>query len=106
MTMYTDLLEAILADAYHQTTIPIGDLLGLVLQGQTRHDEEVTPGDLTHQGSDAATWTAAQLSYDAALVNLCERMGIDQALTRGAPSGAERKRLEGLIHKRAIDLVL
>jgi hypothetical protein len=61
--------------------------------------------DTSPHRDGAAIALAAELSYDRALIKVCETHGIEAVPLRFSRPGAERARLEGALASIGVDLV-
>jgi hypothetical protein len=92
VTIYTELLRIALADALvdGRPEAPIDGLLDRLRACRTEEG--------------AAEWTAYVLAHDVALVQLCERLGVEHALTDPRTAPGERYRLLAVLGDRGLDL--
>ena len=94
MTVYAELLKLALAEG-----------------GRPQRSVEELWADVAARRSalnrdrDAAARLASALAYDAALVRLCEALGVAHALTAGSDGAAARQRAENALAARVPDMV-
>jgi len=104
VTIYTELLRIALAEALVDggPETPIDELLGRLRARRTALELSRDVGGTTEEG--AAEWTAYVLAHDVALVQLCERLGVEHALTDSRTAPGERNRLLAALGDRGLDL--
>jgi hypothetical protein len=100
MSMYVELLSAVLADGEAQ---PVRSDSPLDVAVECRHrmlDRKGRPGgSIEHELAD-------EVAYDRALVNLCAASGIDVDPRRFSHPRRERARLESALVERGVDFDL
>jgi hypothetical protein len=97
MSMYADILSQALNDW-------VDDLSGDALI-EFAHVCRAQMLDSSLPSNTTSTALSAELSYDRALIKLCEAHGIDVKYASFAPPGEERARLERRLVAIGVDLV-
>jgi hypothetical protein len=101
MSMYTDLLRRALDSNSGDQEQTGGELLATLLQCRSQllggHSALTKP-------SASLTAVAAQLAYDAALVEFARHLGIESAPEAFDPPQVERTRLERAVGSHNVDL--
>jgi len=97
MNVYADILSSVLDDWVEELS---GDALIEFAQLCRAQMLEVSP-----TRDSASTALAAELSYDRALIKVCQAHGVDVVPMRFSRPGEERARLEDELIAMGIDLV-
>jgi hypothetical protein len=98
MSMYVDLLKAVIGDGPDADALPTGELVLEVVR--RRGMARVANG--SRGPGLVPTAVADQLGYDVALVQLCRRLGIGVDLGSFDCPSAERRRLEEALQVRGV----
>lgn len=99
MNVYGDLLQEMVTAETKEDDRPVSDLVSRVITRRAAMSTDPTTG--RSRGSAASTRLGDALYYDAALVHLCERLGIDHNLVgeQAGPTArgeAERRLVEAM----------
>jgi hypothetical protein len=100
MSMYTDLLRRALDSNSGDQEQTGGELLATLLQCRS---QLANPSPLT-KPSGPVTGVAAQLAYDAALIEFARHLGRESAPEAFDPPQVERTRLERAVGSHNVDL--
>lgn len=94
MTVYSELLNIALIEEQDETS----DVAGLVAQTLRRRAELETA--VRARPADPSSAFSYSLAYDAALVRLCRKVGVEETLTAGAMAVVARQEAEKRLVER------